>query len=56
MYQEIYNLIVSAFYADAQLTGWMELCATMLSTFVVVLAFAVPFILVFKIIKLIMGR
>ena len=56
MYQEIYNLIVSAFYADMQLTGWMELCATMLSTVVVVLAFAVPFILVFKIIKLIMGR
>lgn len=56
MYTEIYDLIVSAFYADIPLTGWMELCATMLSTFVVVLAFALPFILVFKIIKLIMGR
>lgn len=56
MYQEIYDLIVNAFYSGVQLTGWMELCATMLSTFVVVLAFAVPFILVFKIIKLIMGR
>ena len=56
MYTEIYNLIVEAFYGGLQLTGWMELCATMLSTFVVVLAFALPFILVFKIIKLIMGR
>lgn len=56
MYTEIYTLIVEAFYGGLQLTGWMELCATMLSTFVVVLAFALPFILVFKIIKLIMGR
>lgn len=56
MYQEIYDLIVNAFYGGLQLTGWMELCATMLSTFVVVFTFALPFILVFKIIKLIMGR
>mgnify|MGYP004703223765 FL=1 len=56
MYTEVYKLIMDAFFQGAEVTGWIEMCVTMLSTFVVVLAFAVPFILVFKVIKLIMGR
>lgn len=56
MFQSVYNLVLSVFFGGVASTGWIELVATMLATFAVVLAFAVPFIVVFKIIKLIMGR
>lgn len=56
MYQTIYDLIMSAFFQGVTVSGWIELVCTILSTAAIVFAFAVPFIVVFKVIKLICGR
>lgn len=56
MYQTIYDLIMSAFFQGVTVTGWIELVCTVLATAAIVFCFCVPFIVVFKVIKLICGR
>lgn len=56
MYQAIYDLILNAIFNGSTVTGWIELVVTVLATSSVVFAFAVPFIIVIKVIKLICGR
>lgn len=56
MYQSIYDMILSAFFSGTAVTGWIELICTVLASSVVIFAFAVPFIVVIKLIKLICGR
>lgn len=56
MYQAVYDLILSALYQGVTVTGWIELVVTVLATSAVVFAFAVPFIIVIKVIKIICGR
>lgn len=56
MYQAIYDLIMSALFQGVTVTGWIELVVTVLATSAVVFAFAVPFIIVINVIKLICGR
>ena len=56
MYQSIYDLIMSAFFQGATVTGWIELVCTVLATAAIVFCFSVPFIIVIKVIKLICGR
>lgn len=56
MYQSIYNLIVSAIYDSAVLTGWQEMFVTLVASACVLFALAVPFIVVWKVIQLICGR
>lgn len=56
MYQSIYNLIINAIFEGVVITGWIELVVTTLSTIACLFAFAVPFIVVWKVIKLIVGR
>ena len=56
MYQTIYDLILNAIFQGSTVTGWIELVVTVLATSAVVFAFSVPFILVVKVIKIILGR
>ena len=56
MYQIIYDLFVNAFYAGLTMTGEMTLTATLVATAGCLFCFAVPFIVVFKVIKFICGR
>lgn len=56
MYKSIYDLIISAFFEGATITGWIELVCTVLATAAIVFCFSVPFIVVIKVIKLICGR
>lgn len=56
MYQSIYNLILNAIFSGVAITGWIELVVTTLSTMCCLFAFAVPFIVVYKVICLIVGR
>lgn len=56
MYLDIYNLIVNAFYGTATITGWQELTATVLATACCVFCFIIPFLVVWKVVKLIVGR
>lgn len=56
MYKAIYDLIMSAFYQGVTVTGWIELCCTVLATAAIVFCFSVPFIVVIKVIKVICGR
>ena len=56
MYLDIYNLIVNCFYGSITITGWMEMTATVLATACTVFAFIIPFLIVWKVIKIICGR
>ena len=56
MYQAIYDLILNAIFQGVTVTGWIELVVTVLATSAVVFAFSVPFIIVIKVIRLILGR
>lgn len=59
IYQTIYNLLMTAFYAVTDptlLTGWQELTLTLISTFFIIFLFALPFIVVWKVIQFICGR
>lgn len=56
MYQGIYDLIISTIFDGVVITGWIELVVTTISTIACLFALAVPFIVVFKVICLIIGR
>lgn len=55
IYQSIFDLIHTYIYGGATLTADMNLVATLLSTCACVFCFALPFMVVWKVIKLIMG-
>lgn len=56
MYESIYLLLQNAIYSSATLTGWQELFLTVISSCAVLFAVAVPFMVVYKVIKVIVGR
>lgn len=56
IYSALYTLVQNAFYGSAALTGWQELVLTTIATTGCLFAFAVPFMIVLKVIKLICGR
>lgn len=53
IYHSIENLITQAFYGDGEITGWQELVATTLATAALVFMFALPFLVVFFVIRLV---
>lgn len=56
MYQIIYDLFVSSFFAGAVVTGEMQLVATLVAVASCLFVFSIPFMVVWKVIKLIVGR
>lgn len=59
IYQSIYDLLMNAFYAISDstlLTGWQDMTLTVLATIAVVFVFAIPFVVVWKVIQMICGR
>lgn len=56
IYLALYELIKNAFYGATTLTGWQEMVLTVLSTIGCLFVFAVPFIIVWKVICIIVGR
>lgn len=56
MYFELYNLLAEFFYGSGvELTGWMDMTLTVLSTIGILVVFAVPFFVVWNCIKVIFG-
>lgn len=55
IYQNIYDLIVQYIYGGGALTADMELVTVTLSTIACVFVFALPFLVVWKVIKMILG-
>lgn len=55
IYHNIYNLIVKYIYGGVQLTEYMELTTVLLSTAACLIVFAIPFIIVLLVIKLVCG-
>lgn len=56
IYLALYELIQNAFYGSATLTGWQEMVLTVLATIGCLFVFVVPFIVVWKVICIIVGR
>lgn len=56
IYTALYTLVQNAFYGSSSLTGWQELVLTIIATAGCLFAFAVPFMIVWKVIKMICGR
>lgn len=56
IYYTLYNLIATTFYGSVTLTGWQEMTLTLISTIACLFAIAVPFIVVYKVICIIVGR
>ena len=56
IYLALYELIQNTFYGAAALTGWQEMVLTVLATIGCLFVFAVPFIVVWKVICIIVGR
>ena len=55
IYQSCYDLIHQYIYGGVTLTSDMTLVATLLATCACVFCFAIPFMIAWKVIKLIMG-
>ena len=56
MYNELYQLLSDFFYGSgAELTVWMDMTLTVLSTIGLLFVFAMPFVVVWNGIKLICG-
>ena len=55
MYKSIYDLIANAIFETTSLTGYNDLVTTLLATFAIVFLFSLPFLVVFKVIKIIIG-
>lgn len=56
MYYDLYAMLADFFYGSgAELTGWMEMTLTVLSTIGILFVFAIPFIVVWNCIKLVFG-
>ena len=56
MYFDLFNIISNALYGAVMLTGWQELFVTTIASACVLFVFIVPFIVVWKVISLILGR
>ena len=56
MYNDIYALFQGVLYGSAPLTGYMEGVLTAISTIAVLFVAVVPFLIVWKVIQLIVGR
>ena len=56
IYTTLYELIQSVFYGTMALTGWQEMVLTVLATIGCIFVFAIPFIVVWKVIQIICGR
>lgn len=56
MYYSIFELLQNAIYGATVLTGWQELFLTCVSSCCVLFAVAVPFLVIWKIIKIMVGR
>lgn len=56
MYYSIFEILQNALYGSIALTGWQELFLTCISSCCVLFAICVPFLVVWKIIKTIVGR
>ena len=55
MYQSIYTLIHELIYGGVVMTADMTLVCTLLSTFSVVALVAIPFVVVYKVLKAVIG-
>lgn len=55
IYQNIYDLIIQYIYGGGVLTADMELVTVTLATMACVFVFALPFLVVWKVIRLILG-
>lgn len=55
IYQNIYDLIVQYIYGGGALTADMELVTVTLATIACIFVFALPFLVVWKVIKMILG-
>lgn len=55
MYQNLYNLVQQYIFNGVELTGNMDLVATFIATAGVMFMVALPFVLVLKVIRMIMG-
>lgn len=55
MYTQIYDLFMSTVYGAVTVTPDMELVATLVATTACLFCFALPFMLVWKVIKLVCG-
>lgn len=56
IYIALYELIQNVFYGATTLTGWQEMVLTVLATIGCLFVFAIPFIVVWKVICIIVGR
>lgn len=55
MYRSIFELLQNALYGGLELTGYMELTLTIVSTLAVLFCLSVPFIICYRLIKLLGG-
>lgn len=55
IYQDIFDLIQQYIYGGVELTANMELVAITLATAACVFVFALPFLVVWKVIRMILG-
>ena len=56
MYFQLYQILADFFYGfGVELTGWMDMTLTVLSTIGILFIFAVPFVVIWFGIKLIFG-
>lgn len=55
IYQDIYDIIIQYIYNNADLTAHMDLVAVTLSTIGCIFVFAVPFIVIWRLIRMICG-
>lgn len=55
IYQDCFDLIVQYIYGGVELTSNMELVAITLATTACVFVFALPFLVVWKVIRMILG-
>lgn len=56
IYQNLYSLISNYIYGGTTLSADMQLTATIISTIGSIFVVALPFLVVWKVIKIIMGR
>lgn len=56
IYQTIYDLIMSTLFAGATAIEWVSLVCTVLATACTVFVFAIPFIVVWRVMCLILNR
>lgn len=55
IYTALYTLVQNAFYGSSALTGWQEMVLTIIATTGCLFVFVVPFMIVWKVVKVICG-